>query len=302
MNKIILSLVFILTSTFNLFSQNELSSELNALVEKGQFKTADSLFQIYIQGRLINPQLYIDYSNILFNKSRKSLVNISSDTLKNNEKGFEITDTTGRIAGSLTELVTFDTVLTHKAINVLSNCLKKYEYRLDIRFGIAYMYQQIDDFDNQYKIIKEGITYCKNNSDKIRWIDDEKPEGPPLEFVANIVYDYSTEEYDKETPTGDEKYLKLSLLLTEQFPEHPMSFANIAFYYYNKKDWVNSLKYFNTANNAHPDNNTILYNLAENYIMLKDIESGKKYFNQIIQLNTNPDMVKYANKRLQELK
>lgn len=302
MKILIFVLVIVFTSSFNLFSQNELNSELKALVEKNQLNSSDSLFAEYTKGNLMDPQLYIDYANILYNKSRHSIINLANDTLKSNQIGFNLIDSTGKKAASMTELVTYDTVLAQKAIGVLKSCLTKFEYRLDVRFGIAYMYQQIDDFDNQYKIIVEAINYSKNNPDKIRWTDDEKFEQPPLDVVADALYNYSVEENNKETEKGDEQYLKLSQLLNEQFPKHKMSHTNIAYYYYNKKDWTNCLKYFLIADSVHPNDNNILYNIAENYIMLKDIENGKKYLNKLIQLNTDSDMVKYAKNRLNELK
>ncbi len=140
------------------------------------------------------------------------------------------------------------------------------------------------------------------HTEQLRWKDNSVFEVPPLDFVSNTIYEYAYKEYIKETEEGDENYLKLSVLLTENFPEHPASFTNIAYYYYNKRNWNKSLEYFEKANTAHPHNNSILHNLAENYILIGNEEKGKQCLQQIIDLGTDREYVKYAKRRLHELK
>jgi len=222
--------------------------------------------------------------------------------LEANEKGFNLIDSTGKEAAKMTEYVTYDTLLSQKAAGILKNAQDKYPYRMDIRFGIAYMYQFLDDFENQFKVISDAITYGKNNPDKLRWKDNTELPEPPVVFLSGTLYDYSVEEYQKETPKGDERYLRLSQLLTDNFPEHPSSFKNIAFYYYNVKNWEKSMLCFEKALSAHPRDKDVLYNLAENYIKLNHIDKGKACLENIIKLDLDKDLTEYAKKRLNDLK
>lgn len=302
MKKSLFTLIILILNIFLTYGQCEFNKNLQTLIDSGQFVRADSMYFSILKSDSTSPQISIEYANILYAKSKNEMVNISKGGLGVQEEGFKIYDMTGNEVGKITNSIIFDTSMTLKAIGILQSALFRFPYRLDLRFGIAHMYQQLDDFDNQYKTLLDAVDYGKKNSNNLRWTDNQQLDMPAIDFLSGTLYDYSIEEYNKETIVGDERYLKLSELLTNNFPKHPMSYLNIAYYYYNKKDWKNCVTYFEKANEANPNDNNILYNLAENYIMLGDSEKGKKYLENIIELGSDKEFVKYAKKRLKEIK
>ncbi len=137
--KLLLSGILVIIIFSLSHCQTYKEDKLKIFVNEGELDSADCIFEKVLKEDTSTAKTYIMYANLLYNKGRNSILNVSTKHLNQNEKGLVIYDSAGKESGSISEYVSYDTVCIQKAIDILYEALEKYPYRLDIRFGIAHM-------------------------------------------------------------------------------------------------------------------------------------------------------------------
>lgn len=80
--KSILSVILAVTLYTLNFSQTEYKSRLEKYVDKGDIDSADYLFEKLIKADTCLTEDYIIYANLLFDKGKSSMLNVSTKQLK----------------------------------------------------------------------------------------------------------------------------------------------------------------------------------------------------------------------------
>src|SRR5438105_12201595 len=127
--------------------QKDAGPRIDALLDEWRAKQPDS------------PEAWITSANYYFNQSVGP--NIST---KKAEKGdYSLTDKkTGKAAGSISfEPNVVQT--SRSAADLLQEAAKKFPDRLDIWCGLAWMYQESGDFENEMSTLQKMVTYVREH-------------------------------------------------------------------------------------------------------------------------------------------
>lgn len=248
-----------------------------------------------------DPQFFISKANYLFSKSKNGGINISKGAAKDKDGIEMINQKTGEKYHISSESH-YDKKLVNEAKKTLEKAVELFPQRLDIRFGLIYLCQESSDFSFQFDLMEKTIKYARINSNNLRWENNTNLPKDASEMILGTYQDYSKYYYEQETLEGDEKFLKLSVLMADSFPNKPLPFNNIAQYYYQKKDFNKSLGYLLKAHEIDKTDVLVIMNIADLYMKLNNKEDSIKFYEEAIKLNTDPEFVEEAKQKLKTLK
>src|SRR5262249_20533604 len=130
-----------------------------------------------------DPDGWINSANYYFNQRQ---VNIS--TKKAGPGEFKLTDKkTGKETGSISFEQTGDNV--KRAADILQEATTKFPDRLGIWCGLAFIYQESGDFDNELATLKKMVAYARAHPTQLMW--EGKPlKEPPDQFIPGKLHEY----------------------------------------------------------------------------------------------------------------
>ncbi len=173
--------------------------------------------------------------------------------------------------------------------------------RLDLRFDLARLYQDLGDFEAQYAILSQAVQYADKNRKKLEWADGEDLPERSSELIPEVLQECAVHYFDRKDPEDDEKALRLMRLSITYFPNHPYAYNSIAIYFFNKKDWPRTLKYFLIANQKDPRDGLVLGNIACLLGEMGKKEDAKIYWRKVLDLDNDPELMAQAKQQLAEL-
>jgi hypothetical protein len=144
MQKITVLVLLLNFSTFILAQTNY--EQFKKLLKNNDSTKIKSLLAEWEKTNPNDPELYTSAINFYFSGSRQEM--ISLDREQNSKESFQLTDSTGTVAGYINSNTEYNTQKLSKAIEYANKGIEKFPDRLDIRFGKCYILQQIGDWDN----------------------------------------------------------------------------------------------------------------------------------------------------------
>ena len=110
-----------------------------------------------------DPDAWITSANYYFNERQ---TNIS--TKKPDPGDITLTDKKGKLTGS----ISFEQVEGNmkRAVDLLQEATTKFPDHLDIWCGLAFMYQESGDFDNELATLKKMVAYTREHPAQLKWL------------------------------------------------------------------------------------------------------------------------------------
>src|SRR5436853_1765724 len=65
-----------------------------------------------------------------------------------------------------------------RAVDLLQEATTKFPDHLDIWCGLAYVYQESRDFDNELSTLKKMVAYAREHPSQLKWLKDEPMKEP----------------------------------------------------------------------------------------------------------------------------
>lgn len=169
-----------------------------------------------------------------------------------------------------------------------------------MRFGEAFMYGQISDFDNFTKVIIETIRYSEVNKNQWTW-----SEGKPVEdgknFMFSAVQDYQIQLYN----TGNDSLLtnmeQIAKAVLSIYPNNIENLSNLSVVYMLRQEFSNALTVLHKAEKLDPGDAVVLNNLAFAYKNLGNKENAIKYYEMVVKYG-DEEAQKQASAEIQQLK
>ena len=171
---------------------------------------------------------------------------------------------TGKEAGSISFQQTKENI--KRAADLLQEATTKFPDRLDIWCGLASIYQESGDFDNELSTLKEMVAYAREHPAQLKW--EGKPLSEPDKFVPEKVHNYGLYYEEKNRAEDDKRWFQIATLAVQQYPE--------------------SVR--------------VLFNLANRSAEMKDFWSARKHFEEALKLDPNGQYAQEAKEALQKLK
>jgi tetratricopeptide (TPR) repeat protein len=243
-----------------------------------------------------DPDAWITSANYYFNQRQ---TNISPK--KPGPGDITLTDKkTGKIAGSISfEQNKGD---TNRAAELLQEATTKFPDHLDIWCGLAFMYQESGDFDNELSTLKKMVAYAREHPTQLKWLKGAPLGEPADKFVTEKLHEYGQYYEKKENPEDDKRWFQISTLATEQYPNHPEGFNDAAGYWADIGEWKKARESIEKAHQLNPKSVGALLNLGNISIEMKDFTAARKYFEEAVKLDPNGQYGHEAREALQKLK
>jgi tetratricopeptide (TPR) repeat protein len=243
-----------------------------------------------------DPDAWITSANYYFNQRQ---TNIS--TKKPSSGDITLTDKkTGKIAGSISFEQNEPDI--KRAAGLLQEATTKFPDHLDIWCGLAFMYQESGDFDNELSTLKKMVAYAREHPTQLKWLKGEPLSEPADKFVPEKLHEYGLYYEKKENPEDDKRWFQISSLATEQYPNHPEGFNDAAGYWTDIGEWQKARELVEKAHQLNPKSVGALLNLGNISVQMKDFTSARKYFEEAVKLDPNGEYGHEAKQALRNLK
>ncbi len=266
--------------------------------QKADGAQIDSLLDEWCAKNPDDPDAWITSANYYFNQSVGPTI-----STKPAEKGdYGLKDKkTGKNAGSISFKPNVAKT-SHSATELLGEATKKFPDRLDIWCGLAFIYQESGDFDNELATLKKMVAYARANPTGLKWLKGARIEEPEDKYVPEKLHDYGVYYEKKENPEDDKRWFQISSLATEEYPNHAEGFNDSAGYYVDLGDWKKAREMLEKAHQLDPKSVGLLINLGNVAAELNDYAGARKYYEDALKQEPNGEFSQEAKQALAKLK
>ena len=242
-----------------------------------------------------DPDAWITSANYYFNQRQ---TNISPK--KPGPGDITLTDKKGKLAGS----ISFEQVegSRKRAADLLQEATTKFPDHLDIWCGLAFMYQESGDFENELSTLKKMVAYAREHPAQLKWLKGEPLSEPADKFVPDKLHEYGLYYEKKENAEDDKRWFEIATLATDQYPNDPQGFKDAAGYWADIGDWQKARESFEKAHQLDPKSVVALIALGQISAEMKDVVSARKYYEEALKLEPNGQYSQTAKEALQKLK
>ncbi len=241
-----------------------------------------------------DPDAWITSANYYFNQRQ-----VAISTKKAGPSDFKLTDKKGKQAGSIS--FEQDKENMKRAADLLQEASTKFPDRLGIWCGLAFIYQESGDFDNELSTLKKLVAYAREHPAQLKW--EGKPLNEPAdEFVAEKLHSYGQYYEKKENPEDDKRWFQISTLAMEQYPNHAEGYIDGAGYWADIGEWQKARELLEKAHETNPKSLDALLGLGKVSVEMKDFASARKYFEEVLKLQSSGAYAQEAKEALRKLK
>jgi tetratricopeptide (TPR) repeat protein len=241
-----------------------------------------------------DPDAWITSANYYFNERQ---TNIS--TKSPGPGDIELTNKKGKVTGS----ISFEQVEGSKkrAVDLLEEATTKFPDHLDIWCGLAFMYQESGDFDNELSTLKKMAEYAREHTAQLKWLKGEPLTEPADKFVPEKLRSYGLYYANKDNPEDDKRWFQISTLTMQQYPNYAEAFNDAAMYHAGIREWPKARELAEKAHQINPKPALYLINLGNVSVEMKDFVSARKYFEEALKVEPNGQYAQEAKEALRKL-
>ena len=210
----------------------------------------------------------------------------------------------GRGAGTAGDSAKFDTLLVHRALDVLAEGIRRHPERFDMRLGLAYLFQQVGLRIPQVQLVRETIEFARAHPDSMRWSYGGPMPMPTETYVPRMLHDYVRYYADRGAPGDDPVMFALAEPIMQAYPHSPYVPNDVAFWFATTHRWDRSLEYLMAAERADSTDALVLYNLGWANEQLKRHGPAVHYYRRALATGTaggNADLDQSARQRLRAM-
>jgi tetratricopeptide (TPR) repeat protein len=189
-----------------------------------------------------------------------------------------------------------------RAVELLQEATTKFPDHLDIWCGLAFMYQESGDFDNELATLKKMVAYSREHPAQLKWLKGEPLSEPADKFVPEKLHEYGSYYEKKENAEDDKRWYQIATLATEQYPNNPQGFKDAAGYWADIGEWQKARESFEKAHQLDPKSVVALIAIGQISAEMKDFVSARKYYEDALKLEPNGHYAQTAKEALQKLK
>jgi tetratricopeptide (TPR) repeat protein len=243
-----------------------------------------------------DPEAWTTSANYYFNQRQVML------STKPPEKGdLTLKDAkTGTQAGSISFEQQSGSV--KRAAELLKEATTKFPERLDIWCGLAFIYQEMGDFNDEMSTLQKMVAYARGHPKQLKWLKGEPLDESPDTFVPEKLHGYVVYYEKKNTLEDGKRFLQIATLAADQYPNHPYAFNDVASFYSNTSDWKKAREWLEKANKIDPKSTIVLSNLGAVCAQIGDVASARKYYEAVVTLEPTGMYTLEAKEALRQLK
>ena len=246
-----------------------------------------------------DPEYYIAAANFLLSQAG----GMSVSTKKAGPDDFVVADQkTGQAAGSMS--FSSPSPATYKiAIYLLKTGLQKAPQRVDIRLGLAALYEQMGTRPAVLAELTELTAYAKAHHDTLQGKDGVPYPAPVDGNLALEISGFAQRYLDANTRDNDQIFHDLAKLDAATYPDAVYGHNLLGIYYtvVDKQPKL-ALESYDRALRIAPNDSYVWMNVGLLNATEKDKPKAAAAFTRIVELNNDPDCVRQAKDELAKLK
>ena len=276
----------------------DFKSQFDELFEAGDTSKQIELLKKWESQDPKNPELYTSYFNYYFQKARQERISLTGQELKG--KTFQITDSTGNVAGYLGSEIHYDSEQLKKGLDKIEEGIELYPDRLDMRFGKIYTLGQAEMWTEFTEEIIKTVRYSKVNNNDWKWTYNEKQENGQ-EFFLSSLQDYQLQLYQTENDSLLKNMRTIAEEILKIYPNHIESLTNISITYLLIKEYQKGIDMLLKAEKINPNDIVVLSNIAHGYKLKGDFANSIKYYEKVVN-SGDQDAVNFAKQQIEILR
>jgi tetratricopeptide (TPR) repeat protein len=243
-----------------------------------------------------DPEAWVASANHYFNKEQ-----VMVSTKKASKDDFTLTDKkTGKQAGSIS--FEKDEASLKQAADLLQEATIKFPDRLDIWCGLAFIQQESGNFDGELSTLQKMVGYSREHPTQLKWLKGEPIKEQADKFLPEKLHSYGLYYEKKENPEDDKRWFQISTLATQQYPNDPEGFIDVAGYYADLGEWQQARESLEKARQINLKSVSVLINLGNICVQAKDTAAARNYFEEGLKLDPNGEYAPEAKQALAKLK
>ena len=227
-----------------------------------------------------NPDLYASYFTYYFFLSQQNM--LSMDSKPGKEESLQILDSTDQVMAFLVDRTFYNPDLLSKGFESVNTGIRNYPSRLDMRFGKAYAFGQIEDWEGFTKEIVDAVEYSQEISNKWTWTNNKAVDDPENFFLGSI-QGYQGQLFNTESDLLLSNMREIAEKILEYYPEHVESLSNISASYLITGEYDKALVPLLKAEKIDPTDAIVLGNIAYAYKLKGDTQNSIKYYEKTIE-------------------
>jgi tetratricopeptide (TPR) repeat protein len=294
LEKVLKTLVF-LEPKSEIASGQEYARRYRQLLDQHAEGEIEPLLTEWREKASDDPDAWITSANYYFNQRQ---TNIS--TKKPGPGDITLTDKTGKPAGSISFEQTHENM--KRAADLLNEATTKFPEHLDIWCGLAFMYQESGDFDNELATLKKMVAYTRAHPAQLKWLKGKPLDKPAEKFVPEKLHEYGSYYEQKENAEDDKRWYEIATLATDQYPNDPQGFKDVAGYWADIGEWQKARDAFEKAHQLDPKSAAAVVALGQISAEMNDLVSARKYYEEALKLEPNGQYAQTAKEALRKLK
>jgi tetratricopeptide (TPR) repeat protein len=293
LEKVLKTLVYVEPKS-EVASGQEYAHRYRQLVDQHAERQIEPLLTEWREKAPDDPDAWITSANYYFNQRQMRI------EMKEPKPGdITVTDKrTGKVGTIVHEV---DKPGMKRAVDLLQEATAKFPDHLDIWCGLAFFYQESGDFDNELSTLRKMVAYSREHPTQLTWLKGEPLGEPADKFVPDKLHEYGLYYEKKENAEDDKRWFQIATLATEQYPNDPQGFNDVAGYYADLGDWKKAREFLEKAHQIDPKSVGALMNLGNVSVEMKDFVSARKYFEEALKLEPNGQYAQEAKEALRKL-
>ncbi|MEO6719289.1 MAG: tetratricopeptide repeat protein [Ferruginibacter sp.] len=270
----IITLILLTTFSTLVFAQTNYE-KFKKLFKNNDTTKIESLFAEWEKSNPNDPELYTSAINFYFSNSQQEIISLDGE--QKSKQSFQLTDSTGKVAGYMNSNQGFNPGKLGKAIKYANTGIEKFPNRLDIRFGKCYVLQQIGDYDNFTKEVIKTIEYSHVNNNVWLWTENKKQEDGES-FMLETIQSYLKQLYDTEDDNLLPNMIQIGESTLKYYDNNVEILSTTSVALMLTKNYDKAIEYLKRAEKINPKDFIVLNNIAQGYKLKGDKANAIKYY------------------------
>lgn len=266
-------------------SLNAAYSQSNYDKFKALFKEKDTLqipplLEQWEKASPDDAEFYACAFNYYFYKSKTEVIALEPFPRGNN--AFELTDSTGKVAGFMNTVITYNNPLLNQALGYADKGIARFPDRLDLRFGKCYVLRVTGRYDDFESNVIQTIDYSVKNKNNWQWTLNEKKEDGEKFFVSSV-YDYMVQLYNQQDDSLLKYMISIGKATLKHYPDHIETLSATATALTLTQKYDQALVYLKHAETLNALDYIVLNNIANTYKLKGDKQNAIAYYEKVLK-------------------
>lgn len=292
---------FCMPVEFRMPTWEEHKSMFEAALDEGDTIRQRQVLESWNRRFISYPEMVVAEYNYYYNRARNSSIAIQSDKSQFSRNDYmALTDSLGNEVGYMGEVVTFDSALVNKALDVINDGIFCYSNRLDMIFGKLHLLRETHRWDAYADELERVVSVSKEYEK--RW-EFPGAEGDMARVFTEGVHDYeATLVYAVADHVGhfaaEDSLCMLALRrvaksMNKVYPKDVVNLNFLAVSYSAMGMYAEALEPLRKAARLDKKDMIVLSNMADQYHNLGDYKQERKCLEKMIK-HGDEDVKEYA--------